>query len=105
MELANLNEALQKVKKTHSEEELKKLTNIPDNQVILLVFYSNPAKAKNGHHYNSSLQVVLIKECFAAGKLKNPKGMRYTDEWLLLCLLMFTQLRITCCNVTRYIYL
>lgn len=32
--------------------------------------------------------MVLIKECIAAAKVSHKKAMRYSHEWLLLCLLM-----------------
>lgn len=32
-------------------------------------------------------QKTLIKECFAASKIKNTKSRRYSENWLMLCLL------------------
>jgi len=32
-------------------------------------------------------QKTLVNECLAASKLKNPKSRRYSDNWLMLCLL------------------
>ncbi|XP_029347311.1 uncharacterized protein LOC115034437 [Acyrthosiphon pisum] len=32
-------------------------------------------------------QCNLIKEIFAAAKVKNPKGRRYSEDWMMLCLL------------------
>lgn len=31
---------------------------------------------------------TLIFECFAASKTKNPKSRRYSENWLMLCLLL-----------------
>lgn len=33
-------------------------------------------------------QRTLIEECFAASKVKNAKNRRYTENWLMLCLLL-----------------
>jgi len=33
-------------------------------------------------------QKTLVIECFAAAKYKNPKIRRYTENWLMLCLLL-----------------
>jgi len=32
-------------------------------------------------------QKTLIRECFAASKIKNSRNRRYSENWLLLCLL------------------
>jgi len=32
-------------------------------------------------------QKTLIKECFSASKNKNTKSRRYSENWLMLCLL------------------
>lgn len=32
-------------------------------------------------------QSNLIKEIFAAAKVKNPKGRKYSENWMMLCLL------------------
>ncbi|CAN7995612.1 unnamed protein product, partial [Ixodes hexagonus] len=34
-------------------------------------------------------QQMLIMECVSAAKTKSKKGIRYTDNWLLLCLLLY----------------
>ncbi|XP_076299767.1 uncharacterized protein LOC143218463 [Lasioglossum baleicum] len=34
-------------------------------------------------------QELIIKECLRASKYKSPKGNRYNNEWLLLCLLLY----------------
>ncbi|KAE9521372.1 hypothetical protein AGLY_018194 [Aphis glycines] len=33
-------------------------------------------------------QKILVIECFAAAKYRNPKSRRYTENWLMLCLLL-----------------
>lgn len=38
-------------------------------------------------HGISNSQSELLKEVFAAAKIKNPKNRRYSENWMLLCLL------------------
>jgi len=35
----------------------------------------------------SDIQSELIKDIFAAAKIKNSKGRRYSENWMMLCLL------------------
>lgn len=35
----------------------------------------------------SNEQSELIKEIVAAAKVKNPKNLRYSENWMMLCLL------------------
>jgi len=35
----------------------------------------------------SDIQGELIKDIFAAAKTKNSKGRRYSENWIMLCLL------------------
>jgi len=44
-------------------------------------------------------QKTLILECFAASKVKNCKSRRYTENWLMLCLL----LNIRCPSAYKYL--
>lgn len=32
-------------------------------------------------------QIELVKEIFLAAKVKNPKNRRYSENWMLLCML------------------
>jgi len=34
-------------------------------------------------------QIIIIKEMFKSFNRKNPKGNRYTEDWIMLCMLLY----------------
>jgi len=42
---------------------------------------------KNSFNVNES-ETAVINEIISSSKIKNPKGRRYSENWLLLCILL-----------------
>ncbi|KAH9372240.1 hypothetical protein HPB48_003447 [Haemaphysalis longicornis] len=68
------------------------------NKVLLMELNQSKDKMKSlqnedlqhrlQQHDIPSAQLLLISECIAAAKCTNKRNRRYTDDWLLLCLLL-----------------
>lgn len=53
----------------------------------------------------SNEQSELIKEIFAAAKVKNPKNRRYSENWMMLCLLFQIRYQENLSFLNRYLFL
>lgn len=62
---------------SHLYEIKQKMNNISNSSLSSLIETSGL----------STIQSELIEQIFAAAKLKNSKNRRYTENWMLLCIL------------------
>lgn len=53
----------------------------------------------------SNEQSELIKEIVAASKVKNPKNRRYSENWMMLCLLFQIRYLKKLSFLNRYLFL
>lgn len=92
----NLSRATSKIKKLQFklnaiQNEMKAISNVSLQQII-----------KNNNI--PTCQTDLIYEIFNASKVKNPKNRRYSENWMLLCLLFQIRYIIFFVNKILYIF-
>lgn len=57
------------------QEKMKSLSDISVNQILVSSNLSDPQK-------------ILIQEIFKTSQHKNKKNRRYSEDWILLCILL-----------------
>lgn len=77
-----------KKKNTRAIKEIKRLKNALSDAHLQMKNISDISLQQS--LVNSGVNITqceLIKEIFAAAKTKNSKGLRYSENWMILCLL------------------
>jgi len=77
-----------KKKNNRAIKEIKRLKNVlSDVHLQMQNISDNSLKELLANSGVSYIQGELIKDIFAAAKTKNSKGRRYSENWMMLCLL------------------